>query len=76
MNHLHAALANNGVFTVEHQAIVEAFLDIVDHVLDVVVIIVVESLLDGSKIDRLLHNFKIVWYLKPVWVNWMVEDLS
>ena len=76
MDHLHAALAHQRVLAVEQQAIVKTLLDIVYYILNVVIIVVVKSLFYCSEVDWLLHDFKVVGYLKPVWVYRVVEDLG
>lgn len=76
MVHSDAPLAGGTVFAVIEDAVVKAPLNIFDHFRHGHVLAVIQPLLNGSEVNRVLHDLKVVRNAQAVRVDRVVEDLG
>ena len=67
-------MASGAILTIVEQTIIKAPLYVLNDLLHGEILVVVETLLYGAQINRILHNLEIVRDAKPIWINRLVEN--
>lgn len=69
-------LPNKTLLSIKDNTVVKGKINIIQELLRILIVIILQSLLNGSKIHWLFDHQEIVWYLKLDWINWLMEEIG